>query len=662
MDPADSPTNESEAHRGWDSDFRKFESIDRSQILSSLMRNYPDASDSERASWKRNVPSLQNEVGEVVRIDTDAGAFTAILEYELPMESRRPDVVLLLNDVVVVVELKGKTWPSDADIDQTYAYARDLMCYHRDCHERTVHPVLVPTRMPRGGALSERDVRICGVDELDVLVAGLSARRTMEPISSGSFLSSEAYKPLPTLIEAARRLFFSRRPPQLWKSAADTDDAVGAIRKIATDARRTGTRRLVLLTGVPGAGKTLVGLRVAHSPVLENLRPGGGGAPAVFLSGNGPLVEVLSYVLRDAGGGGKTFVRPIKEYVRRYGRNARSVPPENVMVFDEAQRAHDRARAADIHRTGLGAARSEPEYFIEFAERVPGWSVVVGLVGSGQEIHVGEEGGLGLWKRAIERSPRGGDWTVHGPEALRGIFRGAGFEADDALNLDVTIRTHRASKHHEFVGRLVEKSPGPPGKLRPLAEELRGDGHDFRVTRDLELAKNYLRERYGENPRARFGIVASSRDRDLGRFGVANDFRSTRRVRFGPWYNDDEEKEGGLSCRNLRDCVTEFGAQGLELDAALLAWGTDFVLRDGEWSNEKARAYRRQGHSRVRDPWRLRANAYRVLLTRGRDAHVVFVPRLRELDETWDFLRACGFRELAASGAGADKKVWNSRR
>ena len=653
MDPADSPTNESAAHRGWDSDFRKFESIDRSQILSSLTRNYPDASDSERASWKRNVPSLQNEVGEVVRVDTDAGAFTAILEYELPMESRRPDVVFLLNDDVVVVELKGKTWPSDADIDQTHAYARDLMCYHRDCHRRTVHPVLVPTLMPRGGALSERGVRVCGVDELDVLVAGLSARRTMEPVSSESFLSSEAYKPLPTLIEAARRLFFSRRTPRLWKSAANTDDAVGAIRKIATDARRTGTRRLVLLTGVPGAGKTLVGLRVAHSPVLEKLRSAGGGAPAVFLSGNGPLVEVLSHVLRDAGGGGKTFVRPIKEYVRRYGRNARAVPPENVMVFDEAQRAHDRARAADTHKMGLDEARSEPEYFIEFAERVPEWSVVVGLVGSGQEIHVGEEGGLGLWKRAIERSPRSGDWTVHGPDEISGIFRGLGFEAENALNLDVTIRAHRASKHHEFIGRLVEKSPGPPEGLLPLAEELRGDGHDFRVTRDLESAKNYLRERYGENPRARFGIVASSRDRDLVRFGVPNDFRSTRRVRFGPWYNDDEEDEKGLSCRNLRDCVTEFGAQGLELDAVLLAWGTDFVLRDGEWSNEKASAYRKKGHSGVRDPWRLRANAYRVLLTRGRDAHVVFVPRLRELDETWDFLRACGFRKLAASGAAA---------
>lgn len=647
------PTNGNDAHRGWDSDFEKFRSVDRSRILSSLLKNYPNASDSEQASWKRNVPSLQNEVGEVVRIDTDAGAFTAILEYELPMESRRPDVVLLLNDDVVVVELKGKSYPSDADIDQTHAYARDLMCYHRDCHERTVHPVLVPTRMPRGGALSERDVRICGVEELDALVAKLSARRDMKPMSAGSFLSAEAYRPLPTLIDAARRLFFSKRPPQLWRSAANTDAAVETIQKVAAEARRTRTRRLVLLTGVPGAGKTLVGLRVAHSAVPGEPRSGEGGAPAVFLSGNGPLVEVLGHVLEGAGGGGKTFVRPIKEYVRRYGRNGRSVPPEHVIVFDEAQRAHDRARAADTHKIGMDEARSEPEYFIEFAERVAGWSVVVGLVGSGQEIHTGEEGGLGLWERAVAKSPRSGDWTVHGPEPVAGIFRKLDFRTETALSLDSTIRTHRASRHHEFVGMLVDKSPGPPEKLRALSGKLRGDGHDFRVTRDLERAKSYLRERYSENPGARFGIVASSRDRDLGRFGVANDFQSTRRVRFGPWYNDDETEEKGLSCRHLRDCVTEFGAQGLELDAVLLAWGTDFVLRDGTWSNEKARKYRKTGHSEIRDPWRLRANAYRVLLTRGRDAHVVFVPRLSELDETWEFLLDCGFRELRRPPAAA---------
>lgn len=124
-----------------------------------------------------------------------------------------------------------------------------------------------------------------------------------------------------------------------------------------------------------------------------------------------------------------------------------------------------------------------------------------------------------------------------------------------------------------------------------------------------------------------------------------NDYQSTKVLRYGPWYGDDERAPGGRSCRRLRDCVTEFGAQGLELDAALLAWGTDFLLAEGRWSINGARGYKRGG-PQVRDPRQLRANAYRVLLTRARDATVLFVPRLPELDETCDYLRASGFRLL----------------
>ena len=143
-------------------------------------------------------------------------------------------------------------------------------------------------------------------------------------------------------------------------------------------------------------------------------------------------------------------------------------------------------------------------------------------------------------------------------------------------------------------------------------------------------------------PDARFGLVASSRDRDLVRFGVPNDYQATKQLRFGPWYGDDEPAPGGRSCRHLRECVTEFGAQGLELDAVLLAWGTDF-RRDGDgWNIDRARRYKRGGPP-VRSPWQLRANAYRVLLTRARDATVVFVPPLPELDETFDYLVQADF-------------------
>ena len=185
-------------------------------------------------------------------------------------------------------------------------------------------------------------------------------------------------------------------------------------------------------------------------------------------------------------------------------------------------------------------------------------------------------------------------------------------------------------------------------ELRPLAERLEADGFHLRLTRSLDTAKDYLRERYAENRDARFGIVASSRDRDLEAFGVANGYHATKSVRYGPWYGDPEDDYGRRSCRHLESCVTEFGAQGLELDATLLAWGTDFVMQGGRWSNANARSYRRG--STVKNALQLRLNAYRVLLTRARDASVVFVPPLEALDETFDYLRSGGFGLLDGPG------------
>ena len=626
-----------EARRGWDSSFGEFSEVEKSQVLTALRSSYPDSTSSEDQSWTVNIPLLQKEVRQSMQVDQSIRTCTAVLEYQLPMELRRPDAVLLVRGAVVILELKGEVDANDAAIDQAHAYARDLRNYHRSCHDRDVTPVVVPTRM-LGLQRLERNVHVCPVDQLDELINDFDSQDG-DPINATEFLSAKAYKPLPSLVTAARKLFLEKRPPQLWRSIANTDDAVRAVQGIIQEARATRSRRLVLLTGVPGAGKTLVGLRVAHAPNTSPAEVDGGPPGAIFLSGNGPLVEVLQYVLES-----KAFVRPVKAYVNRHKDRPSLVPNENVVIFDEAQRAHDADRVSEVHRAK--GRLSEPELLIEFAERRPDWAVVVGLIGGGQEIHVGEEGGIGLWVQALRESSEPESWHVHGPRTMREAFDGLSFSVEQALNLEQTIRSHMATELHEYVGRLMNPRPDAAASVLPIAQRLEREGHDLRITRRLDLAKAYLEGRYADHPEARFGLVASSRDKDLEpAFGIPNGWNATKQVKYGPWYNDPEEHGEGRSCRHLNTCVTEFGAQGLELDAVLLAWGTDFVLRNGSWSNARARGYRAPGPV---NPWQLRANAYRVLLTRGRDAHVVFVPELSCLDETYSYLVASGFRPLKA--------------
>lgn len=640
--------NENGNRCGWNSDFMTFRESAPQYVTDRLKSFLPDAGESQVRAWRDSIPPLQREIAELIQSLPRAAQYDTILEYELPMESRRPDVIFLTDGAVVVLELKGKLLPSQADVDQVEAYARDLSCYHRCCAETKVVPVLVPTRY-QGDVTLSNSVRIMGPAQIDEFLREMRDDAAPPRVTAAEFLKPEAYRPLPTLVAAARELFHHGDIRPIHRARAATDPAVAHIDAIVHEAARTKTRHLVLLTGVPGAGKTLVGLRVVHAKYLDDLAVDRGDgvptAPGVYLSGNGPLVNVLQYEFRNAGGGGKTFVRGVRDYVKAYSRKSCPIPPQHVLVFDEAQRAWDRDQVASSHDAASMAGKSEPELFIEFAERIPEWSVVVGLVGGGQEIHVGEEAGTGQWVEAIAKSRLCDQWTVHAPDGLAGLFGSAAVERRIAgvLNLDQELRFHEAADLHRFVEILL--SDGDLCDARLLSERLARDRYHLRISRDLDVAKAYLRERYAENPEARFGLIASSRDRDLERFGVKNGYQDTKLLKFGPWYSDPEDHPDGRSCRTLRDCVTEFGAQGLELDAALVAWGTDFEYRGGEWSNENARKYRETG--RVRSASQLRTNSYRVMLTRGRDATVVFVPPIGRLDETYRRLIVAGFVELS---------------
>lgn len=634
-----------ESEHGWSSGFAAFRETPAPYIRQSLVDFLKIVSPEQLRAWDLSIPPLQSEVGQVLERDPGAAMYSAILEYQLPMEHRRPDVILLMGGGVLVLELKGKSRVELADIDQASAYARDLRAYHAECEGRPVYPALM-LMGARGRIGLQAGVEVIGPDALDELASELDARSPAKPISRPAFLNPDAYRPLPTIVAAARELMATGQIRRIRRAEVATEPTLDVLNQIAHSAAQTSTRHLVLLSGLPGTGKTLVGLQLAHAAFLDDLSVERGGgkptAPAVYLSGNGPLINVLQYELRGAGGGGATFVRPVKAYVQRYASRPNLVPQEHVLIFDEAQRAFDVEKMAQTHGTA-GGPMSEPDHFIEFAERVPEWCMVVGLIGAGQEIHVGEEAGIAQWRTAIERSKNAESWTVHLPPNLATTFEGMpNVESRVALHLSVELRYHLAEDVHRHVAGMLDDATTID--LHALATRLELQGYPLRITRDLEVGKGYLRDRYRESPDSRFGLVASSRDSSVVQFGVPNDFQSTKQVRFGPWFAEGEDDPLGRSCRALRTCVTEFGCQGLELDASLLAWGTDLVRAHGRWSNQYAKRYQSPGQ--VHDAMQLRRNAYRVLLTRARETTVVFLPPLPALDETFHFLVAAGFKEL----------------
>jgi hypothetical protein len=625
---------------GWRSSIGEFARSEPRIVRLQLQQFVADASPEQIRAWDQSIPWLQRECRELEVRDTAAHEYTAILEYELPRDSRRPDVIVLERGCVAVLELKGALLASRAALDQALGYARDLAAYHAACAGRRVTPVL----LVRGGgptAVARDGVFVVGPEGLDTLLEQLSLAG--EPvISARDFLAPDAYAPLPTIVQAARELFHKRELPMIKRARAATDPALKYISDIAREAARTRTRHLVLLSGVPGSGKTLVGLQLVHAHWLDDLAvPRANGkpsTPAVYLSGNGPLVQVLQDALKDGGGAGKTFVQAIKNYVEYHSRPGRPVPPEHLIVFDEAQRAHDPQRVASVHKQPID--KSEPDLLIEFCERIPEWCVLVALIGNGQAIHVGEEGGVPLWRDAVSRSYKATEWTVHGAPAFSEVFRelpGA-THWNPALSLDTEIRFHLTPKVHQFVAGLLDGEAA--SSLAALADELHAGGHRFLLTRNLDTARDYLRERYADAKFARYGLVASSKDKWLPSFGVDNTFQTTKQLRVGPWYN--AAPSDSQSCCQLETVATEFSSQGLELDCALLAWGSDLLWAGDEWSIE----FSGKNRPPLKDPLTVRKNVYRVLLTRGRDGTVVYVPADPRMDETYARLRAVGVREL----------------
>lgn len=610
---------------GWAGSVGEFLSASDAVVIDGLASHHralwlQSPSGSQSTAWTDEIAVLRAALTACTVTNPEiANTWSIVLEYELPLEGgRRPDVVVLTGESLAVIEFKSIAIPSQADLDQVAAYARDLGDYHAASHGSAIKPILLAT-----GAAPHFGGEVDGVTIAapEALPHYLLASEVEGEHDLAVWLDSP-YEPLPFLVDAARRIFLHQPLPHVKAAqSVGIPETVELLGRLSDEAAERGERILALVGGVPGAGKTLVGLRLVYERTVQHGR-------ATLLSGNGPLVTVLQDALQS-----RIFVKDIHAFIRTHALNQRRKPPsEHVIVFDEAQRAWDRDQMSLKRDVG----KSEPELLIEIAESIERWAAVVGLLGHGQEIHAGEEAGIGQWHDAVRPPSATQPWTVHAPPSLVDEFTDVAVVAHPELDLTTSLRSRRADDLHQWVALTLE---GTPALANRVARAILADEFEIYLTRDLAHAKDYVRALYSDRPVARYGLIASSSSKRPQKHGVDNGFMGTSRMNVAAWYNAPQDDP--RSCCALEKPVTEFGSQGLELDMPIVCWGEDYAWDGNGW---RLRPPRRRIPQR--EPRQVLQNAYRVLLTRGRDGMVIWVPPDDDLDATEVALLACGARPL----------------
>ena len=578
--------------------------------------------ESQVRAWKDCFDVLMEQLPAIYKTHPN---FDVVFEYCLPYESgRRPDVLLISKEQVIVLEFKQNFRVIHADIDQTAAYARDIYEYHFESRDRKVSAILVLTHADE----SESDVDITtGViiaskETLADAISGvLVAENTRDDIDQ--WLNSK-YEPLPTIVEAAKLFVKQEELPNIRRvNSTCIPQAIECLTEISGYAEENKKHVVAFVTGVPGAGKTFLGLKYVYDicKTSENVN-------SVYLSGNGPLVSVLTLALHSS-----VFVKDLHKVVIQYLNNGAPDFHNNIVVFDEGQRAWDAKQMAAKRNTN----KSEPDIMIELCEKRLDWCVLLVLVGEGQEIHNGENSGIIQWNTAIDKSAI--EWEIICPDKLVDFFPDKKVIENKnrtALNLSMSLRTHLAGDVSKFANALVD---GDIAVAKALSGEIIKQGFGMYVTRDLNHAKKYLKERYWNEPSKRFGMIASSKGKVLRQHGMDNSFYGALGMFYvGKWFN--EEADSPKSCCALEVVATEFSCQGLELDMPLIGWDNDMLWDGSKWSKFK------KAETEDSDANTYRKNSYRVLLTRGRDGFVIYVPPVEEMDLTYKVLLEAGIKTV----------------
>ena len=610
------------------------------EIIGSItLSNQFDSTLLQNRSWELQIPILKEALQGLEG--------TIYFEFSIPRMGKRVDTLLLIDNVIFVIEFKvGESKFLHSNIEQVWDYALDLKNFHEPSHHAVIAPILVATEAKKSFidivTTSHNDNLILpikvGKDDLSIAI-----RNTLNFFNGDYTIDNLTYEkgryyPTPTIIEAAVYLYNNHSVEEITRYDADATNLTHTTSEISAliDLAKNESKKIIcFVTGVPGAGKTLVGLKVATSHLDKEK-----GNASVYLSGNAPLVAILQEALTrdkvkreledgrkiskgEARQAVKTFIQIIHHYRDAYLTNT-DAPYDHVAIFDEAQRAWNKEQTIKFMQQKKKQTNfhySEPEFLISCLDRHKDWAVIVCLVGGGQEINTGEAG-ISEWIDAITYSftnwevyisPNLTDSEYAATQAINILQKSATVNYSNNLHLSVSLRSFRAENLSFFIKCLLDID------IKKARETLQLflDKYPIVLTRDLAKAKAWLKEKARGSER--YGLVVSSQAQRLKPLAI--DVKSP----MDPVYWFLNEKDDVRSSYYLEDAATEYKVQGLELDWTCVTWDGDLRYADGNWKTFAFKGNKWQNiHSAERK--RYLVNAYRVLLTRARQGMIIVVP------------------------------------
>ncbi len=636
-----------------------------SSILGKLTANHSNRTLEELQvnAWRKQITILKNQLSEFQG--------QIYFEFAIPRMGKRVDNIVIIDNTAFIIEFKvGDGGYEKHAIEQVIDYTIDLKNFHEGSHKIKLIPVLVATNAKN---ITE--------DHSQIIAHKTAAKSNQYNLAEiikqylndkGESINIEywensIYKPTPTIVEAAQALYKGHNVQEITRSdsgAINLSKTAECINSVINKSKSQGIKSICFVTGVPGAGKTLAGLNIAVDRMKADEDE-----HAVFLSGNGPLVDVLREALtrdevktakengekltkKQAAIKANAFIQNIHHF-RDDNLLSDKAPIEKVVIFDEAQRAWTNNQVSSFMKRKKGVEdfnKSEPEFLIDVMNRHTDWCTIVCLIGGGQEINTGEAG-LEEWVNSLKNHFP--NWEIHYSNSIlvsdnylkskvskKWLIENGISETE--LHLAVSVRSFRSEQLSNFIHELlnvqIENS-------QQIYSQIKKE-YPIVLTRNLEKAKQWLRHKAKGSER--IGLISSSGAKRLRPLGidVKNEISAPN------WFLNDSQDI--RSSYFLEEVATEFDIQGLEIDWACVAWGGNFYMNGMDWQYQNFKGTKWQNINKEIDKEYLK-NTYRVLLTRARQGMVIYIPESDNLDHTrpknfydgtYEYLKGIGIKEI----------------